>query len=305
MTGLFDTRHVRRAFSRAAPGYDAVARLQHEVEARLLESLDYLDDPAVALVPRTVVDLGSGTGGAALAMRARWPRARIFAIDLAPPMLRRLRERDRTWRRRLRRPLSPSIDLACADARALPLADGSVDVLFSNLCLQWVDDLPAVFAGFRRALRPGGRLLLSTFGSDTLHELRAAFARADDAPHVSPFADIARVGDALVHAGFRDPVLDRDLFRQSHPDLPALMRELRAIGATNALSARRRTLTGRARFAAAARAYEAMRDDAGLPATWEVVYAQAWAPPPGAPIREGDFEVSSVPVSAIPVRRRR
>lgn len=305
MTGLFDTRHVRRAFSRAAPGYDAVARLQHEVEARLLETLDYLDDPAVALVPRTVVDLGSGTGGAALAMRERWPRARILAIDLALPMLRRLHERDRGWKRRLRQPLSPAIDLACADARALPLVDGSVDVLFSNLCLQWVGDLPAVFSGFRRALRPGGRLLLSTFGPDTLQELRAAFAQADDAPHVSPFADIARVGDALVHAGFRDPVLDRDLFRQSHPDLPSLMRELRAIGATNALSARRRTLTGRARFAAAARAYEAMRHDAGLPATWEVVYAQAWAPPAGAPIREDGFEVSSVPVSAIPIRRRR
>jgi malonyl-CoA O-methyltransferase len=305
VNGLFDTRHVRRAFSRAAPGYDAVARLQHEVEARLLEALDYLDDPAVALVPRTVLDLGSGTGGAALAMRKRWPRARILAIDLAPPMLRVLRERDRTWMRRLLRPLSPAIDLACADARALPLAEGAVDVLFSNLCLQWVEDLPAVFAGFRRALRPGGRLLLSTFGPDTLHELRAAFALADDAPHVSPFADIARVGDALVQAGFRDPVLDRDLFRQSHPDLPSLMRELRAIGATNALSARRRTLTGRARFAAAGRAYEAVRDDAGLPATWEVVYAQAWAPPAGAPIREGGFEVSSVPVSAIPIRRRR
>ncbi|GAB3736444.1 malonyl-ACP O-methyltransferase BioC [Luteimonas pelagia] len=305
MTRLFDTRHVQRAFGRAAAGYDAVAQLQHEVESRLLESLDYLDDPAVNLVPATVVDVGTGTGGAALAMRARWPRARIVAIDLALPMLRTLRARDRGWKKRLRHPLAPAIGLACADARALPIADGSVDVLFSNLCLQWVEDLPAVFAGFRRALRPGGRLLLSTFGPDTLHELRTAFAQADDAPHVSPFADIARVGDALVHAGFRDPVLDRDLFHQPHADLPALMRELRAIGATNALSGRRRTLTGRARFAAAARAYESMRGPHGLPATWEVIYAQAWSPPPGAPIREGGFEVTHVPASAIPVRRRR
>lgn len=305
MTGLFDSRHVRRAFSRAAPGYDAVARLQHEVEARLLESLDYLDDPAVALVPRTVVDLGCGTGGGALAMRARWPRARIVAIDLALPMLRQLRARERGWKRRLRRPLSPAIALACADARALPLAEGTVDVLFCNLCLQWVEDLPAALAGFRRVLRPGGLLLCSSFGPETLHELRAAFAAADDAPHVSPFASIAQFGDALMQAGFRDPVLDRELQVRGHDDMTALMHELRAIGATNALASRRRALTGRARFAAAQAAYEALRgDDGRLPSTWETITAMAWAPEPGAPIRERGAEVAHFPAGAIPVRRR-
>ena len=100
----------------------------------------------------------------------------------------------------------------CADARALPLADGSVDVLYSNLCLQWIEDLPAVFAGFRRVLKPDGLMVLSTFGPDTLWELRDAFAHADSAPHVSPFASIAQFGDALIAAGFKDPVLDRDEF---------------------------------------------------------------------------------------------
>jgi len=292
---LFDARHVRRAFSRAATGYDAAAALQHEVESRLLESLDYLKE-----APGVAVDLGSGPASAAHAMRKRWPRARVVAIDLALPMLQEARRRAPPWR-----PLRRSVDLVCADARALPLADDSVDVLVSNLCLQWVEDLPAVFAGLRRVLRPGGFLLLSTFGSETLHELREAFAAADARPHVSPFADIAAFGDALVHAGFRDPVLDRDTYRQHHDDLPSLMRQLRALGATNALAGRRRTLTGRARFAAAARAYESVRTDAGLPATWEVLQAHAWAPPPGAPIREGGVEVTRVPVDQVPIRRRR
>lgn len=292
---LFDTRQVRRAFSRAAHGYDAAAALQHEVESRLHESLDYFDQR-----PDTVVDLGSGPGTGARALRKRWPRARVVAVDLALPMLREAQRHAPTWR-----PFQRGIDLVCADARALPLADGSVDVIVSNLCLQWVEDLPATFAALRRALRPGGLLLLSTFGSETLQELRDAFAVADDSrPHVSPFADIARFGDALVHAGFRDPVLDRDLYRQHHADLPALMRQLRALGATNALAGRRRTLTGRARFAAAAAAYEPLRTGEGLPATWEVIQAHAWAPPPGAPIREGGIEVTSVPLSAIPIRRR-
>ena len=127
-------------------------------------------------------------------------------------------------------------------------------MLFSNLCLQWIEDLPAVFAGFRRVLKPDGLMVLSTFGPDTLWELREAFAHADSAPHVSPFASIAQFGDALIAAGFRDPVLDRDEFRLQHATLADLMRELRTIGATNALSTRRRSLTGRARFARAAQA---------------------------------------------------
>jgi len=302
---LFDTRQVRRAFSRASAGYVAAARLQHEVEKRLLESLDYLEDPALQRAPPAVVlDLGCGPGHASAAMQERWPKAQVLSLDLALPMLRQARSGG-GWRqavgglfRRVPRPV-------CADARALPLAEGSVDVLFSSLCLQWIADLPAVFAGFRRVLKPDGLLLVSTFGPDTLVELREAFAAADAAPHVSPFASIAQFGDALVHAGFRNPVLDRDDYVTRYPDLAALMRELRATGATNALSTRRHSLTGKARFAAAAAAYEAQRGDDGcLPASWEVITAMAWAPPPGAPIREGGMEVTSVPLSRIPIRRR-
>lgn len=294
----FDRRQVRRAFSRAAPGYDAAAALQHRVEAHLLESLDYLDTREDAIkLPHVVLDVGCGPGHAAAAMRARWPKAQVLALDLALPMLRQAPKA--RWH-----PLRHPVRRLCADARALPLADDSVDLLFSNLCLQWLEDLPAAFAGFRRVLRPGGLLLVSSFGPDTLHELRAAFAQADDVPHVSPFAGIAQFGDALMQAGFRDPVLDRDVTTTHYDGLPALMRELRAIGATNALQARRHSLTGKARFARAAQAYAGFADAAGLPATWETITAMAWAPPHGAPIREADAEVARFPAGGIPVRRR-
>jgi len=297
---MFDSHHIRRAFGRAADSYQDAADLQREVEGWLLESLMYLDDT----VPATVVDLGSGPGHASAEMRRRWPKARIVAVDLALPMLQRLDPRaggGLAGGLGLRR----GIDRVCGDAAALPLADGSVDVLFSNLCLQWVEDLQAAFAGFRRVLKPGGLLLLSTFGHDTLQELRAAFAEADEAPHVSPFTTIANFGDALMHAGFRDPVIDRDMLVRGYDDLPGLMRELRALGATNALARRRRTLTGRARFARAAAAYGPLRmDDGRLPASWEVVTAMAWAPEPGAPIRLGGEEVINFPANRIPVRRR-
>lgn len=290
---LFDTRHVRRAFARAAPGYDAAARLQHEIETRLLESLEFH-----ATAPAVVADIGCGPGRASVALQKHWPKAMVVALDLALPMLRETRRRA-GWR-----PFARVPQPVCADVRALPFAEGSVDVVFSNLCVQWVDDLPALFAGLRRILRPGGLLLVSTFGPDTLQELREAFAAADAAPHVSPFATIAQFGDALMHAGFRDPVLDRDTLVTHYPELPALMRELRAIGATNALATRRHTLTGRARFAAASAAYETLRTPAGLPASWEVITAMAWSPQPGAPIREAGMDVARFPAGRIPVRRR-
>lgn len=296
---LFDQRHIRRAFSRSAAGYDAAAALQHEVEKRLMESLDYLalrQGETARSDPKLVLDVGCGPAHAAAAMHKRWPKAQVVALDLALPMLREAKKQAGWWR-----PFSR----VCADLRALPLADASADVLFCNLSLQWVDDLPAAFAGFRRVLKPGGLLLCSTFGPETLQELREAFSHADAAPHVSPFPPIAQFGDALMMTGFRDPVLDRDRFTLTYDDLPALMRELRAMGATNALQGRRHTLTGRSRFAAAAAAYEPMRrPDGKLPSTWEVIYAHAWAPPPGAPIRGQGEDIAAVPLSAIPIRRK-
>ncbi len=313
-TPLFDVRQVRRAFSRASASYEAASQLQQATEARLLESLDYLDDPGLARTPpERVLDLGAGTGRASRAMQKRWPKAQVISLDLALPMLRQARDAARRaggwlpplltaeW---LSNPFARAPQQVCADARALPLADASVDVLFSNLCLQWVDDLDAVFAEFRRVLRPDGLMLVSTFGPETLWELREAFAQADEAPHVIPFIDIAGFGDALVRAGFHQPVLDREEERTHNPDLPALMRGLRAIGATNALRSRRASLTGRARFAAAASAYEAHREPQGLPATWEIISAMAWAPAAGTPIRHGGVDVAAVPLSRIPIRRR-
>lgn len=295
----FDHQQVRRAFSRSAAGYDAAATLQHEVEKRLMESLDYLglrQPEGERHDPGVVLDVGCGPAHAAAAMRKRWPKAQVVAVDLALPMLREAKKQSGWWK---------PFQRVCADLRALPMAEASVDVLFCNLSLQWVDDLPAAFAGFRRVLKPGGLLLCSTFGPETLQELRDAFAHADAVPHVSPFPPIAQFGDALMLAGFRDPVLDRDRFTLTYDDLPALMRELRAMGATNALHGRRHTLTGRARFASAASAYEPLRrPDGKLPSTWEVIYAHAWAPPPGAPIRGQGEDIAAVPLSRIPIRRR-
>jgi malonyl-CoA O-methyltransferase len=177
-------------------------------------------------------------------------------------------------------------------------------VLFSNLCVQWIDDLPALFDEFRRVLKPGGYLALSTFGIDTLYELRAAWAEADQAPHVGAFAHIAQVGDALLAAGFRDPVLDSEHFTLTYASATDLMRELKALGATNADARRARGLTGKGRYARAIEAYERFRHDGMLPATYEVVSAHAFGPEPGAPRRAHGGDIATFPVDKLRGSRR-
>ncbi|KRG57591.1 malonyl-CoA O-methyltransferase [Stenotrophomonas koreensis] len=289
---LLDPLQIRRHFGQAAAGFDDVAVLAREAGKRLFESLDYLDDRQ----PEVILEVGCGTGHNAALLKKRWPRARVIALDSALPMLRQAKAQAGWWK---------PFQRVAGDAAQLPLADASVDLLVSNLCLPFVNDLADTLAGFRRVLKPDGLLLCSTYGSETLGELDYAFAQADTLPHVHPFAPIASFGDALMRAGFRDPVIDRDLFTLTYPDLPALMAELRALGYANARSDRRRTLTGRGRFAAATRAYEALRQaDGRLPSTWEVLYAHAWAPAAGTPIRQQGQDIAAVPLSAIPIRRR-
>lgn len=289
---MFDRTHIRRAFARAASTYAAVAALQKEVESRLLEHLQELP-----LNPATILDLGSGPGTAARALKHRWPKARVVALDHALPMLRQ--QTRRWWSLPSQR-----IERVCADACALPLADASVDLVFSNLCLQWVEALPVAIDELRRVLRPGGVLLLSTFGSETLFELRAAFEHVDPgAAHVSPFLPLQQIGNTLQAAGFRDPVLHVDHFTLTYADPRELMRELKQLGATNALTDRRRGLTGKHRMQAVLAAYEQFRVNDRVPASYEVIYAQAFAPPPGQPRRSAGGEIASFPLASL--RRRR
>jgi malonyl-CoA O-methyltransferase len=289
---VFDPRAVRRAFGRAASTYTQAAALQREVESRLLEQLGYLDDR----VPARVLDLGSGPGSAAAALKAKWGRKRDgVAMDLALPMLREARAKSRFWR---------PIHAVQGDAQALPFAESAFDLVFSSLCLQWVADLPKALGELRRVMREGGLLVFSTFGPDTLVELREAYVQAGIEPPLSPFAAIQQVGDALVAQGFKNPVIERDLYTLTYADTTALMRELKAIGATDARGDRPRGLSGRGRHRVVAAAYEARRRDGVLPSTWEVVTAMAWAPPPGAARREGGADIATFPVEKLTIRKR-
>jgi malonyl-CoA O-methyltransferase len=285
----FDTHHIVTAFGRAAESYARHAALQHDVEDLLLERLDY-----VRQAPSRVLDIGSGPGRGTAALRKRFSSAQVIALDIAIPMLTHIRP---GWLRPVAR--------ICADARELPLGDASIDVLYSSLCVQWIENLPALLNEFRRVLRPGAYIAFSTFGPDSLHELRAAWSAADDTPHVNGFLDIAQVGDALMAAGFRDPVLDVEHLTIGYDDAFGLMRDLKGIGATNADVHRLRGLTGKTRLQRMIAAYEPFRSGGKLPATYEVIFAHAWAPDSSQPRRGETGEIASFSVDQLRGSRRR
>jgi malonyl-CoA O-methyltransferase len=268
-----DKREVRRAFDRAAATYDAAAVLQHEICARMLERLEY-----VKHAPAAILDAGCGTGNAVPGLLARFANTILIAVDFSPAMVDRARRRVKWWR--TLPGLRPLLRAVCADIERLPLAPGAVGLVWSNLALQWVSDLAGALREFHRVLAPGGLVMFSTFGPDTLKELRSAYGGTDGRTHVNRFADMHDIGDLLIGAGFADPVMDMEQVTLTYADVRSLMRDLKAIGAHNATRGRPEGLSTRSLLAAVERNYEAFRRDGTLPATFEVIYGHAWKPQP-------------------------
>jgi len=266
-----DKLQVRRSFDRAASTYDRAAVLQREVCTRALERLDL-----VKLDPGAIIDAGCGTGFAAQALHKRYPRATLVGLDIAPAMLRASRSRIPGWKRWIG---SSREVFVCGDNERLPIRSGCVDMLWSNLAFQWASDLTVVFAECQRVLRPGGLLMFTTFGPDTLKELRTACA-GDGKIHVIRFIDMHDIGDMMIGAGFADPVMDMEYLTLTYADVRTLMRELKAIGAHNVAAGRSRGLTGKRALKEIDLRYESFRQDARLPATFEVIYGHAWKPLP-------------------------
>lgn len=274
-----DPSAVRRVFGRAAATYDDNAVLQREVGARMAQRLDY-----VKIAPRAILDAGCGTGEAVGELAARYPAAAIVALDLALPMAIAARRRARgaqSMLRRLLAPLSPRVGVrtpsfVCGAVEALPIRGVAFDLIWSNLALPWVNDLPRAFAEFRRTLKVGGLLTFTTFGPDTLGELRKAFVHADQQTHVNRFVDMHDVGDMLVTAGFADPVMDMEHLTLTYAEPQTFLTELKAVGASNATRGRPRGLMGRRRWQKMLAALDRARRDDRIPATFEIVYGHAW-----------------------------
>jgi malonyl-CoA O-methyltransferase len=262
---VIDKRRVADRFDRAAHSYDKHDFLQREVAARALERLDY-----VTVQPARIIDIGSGTGRCARALASRYKSAQVVQYDLALGMLKQARTLERRFFSRQR--------FVAGDVERLPFADATFALAFSSLALQWCQNLLAAFTEVRRTLAPGGLLMFTTLGPDTLRELRKAWASISNAPHVNQFLDMHDIGDTLIAAGFGDPVMETEYLTVPYMDVMTLMRDLKGIGASNSNSERARGMFGRRSLAAVQAAYEPeRRSDGTLPATYEVVYGHAWA----------------------------
>lgn len=276
---VLDKRQLRRAFEQAATSYDQSAVLQREICDRMLSRLEYIRH-----IPGRILDAGSGTGYGTRRLIERYPAAEVMAIDIALTMHTCARTSAAAalsgWRRWLPFMYPRRMSYICADIKQLPLHKASVGMIWSNLAIQWCNDLRQTFSEAYRVLENGGLLMFSTFGPDTLKELREAFKSADNFSHVNRFTDMHDIGDVLVHCGFSVPVMDMEYITLTYDDVKGVMRDLKAIGARNVTNGRRRGLTGTGVWQQVIDRYETMRESGKLPATYEVVYGHAWKPEP-------------------------
>lgn len=263
---LIDKARVRASFDRAADTYDAAAVLQKRVREEMFSRLDL-----VKLSPQNILDAGCGTGLGSIALQKRFKFAQVFSLDFALGMLNKTHAQQPLLRK-----VFGKKRLICADIENMPVTNASMDVIWSNLALQWCNDLDKSFAEMWRVLKPNSLLMFSTFGPDTLKELRAASNNGNT--HVSRFIDMHDIGDALTRAGFNAPVLDVEHYTLTYDDVKGVMQDLKAIGAHNATQGRGRGLAGKGFLKNLITQYEQFRVDGKLPATFEVIYAHAWKP---------------------------
>jgi len=264
----FDQQRVRRAFDRAADNYQQFAVLQTEVCNRLLEKLD-----VVKITPQMILDAGTGTGAAIPSLFARYKKAQLVTLDLSENMLQKASQHGNF----LRAPQA-----VCGDIERLPFADNSFDLIFSSLSMQWCNDLNAALLEAKRVLKPGGLYVFSTFGPDTLKELRSSWSEVDAASHVNQFIDMHDIGDALLRDGFSQPVMEAEFLTLTYDSVDGLMHDLKAIGANVTANVsptgRSKGLGGKSMLQRVRQNYEKYRQHDLLPATYEVVYGHAWKP---------------------------
>ncbi|MEE4184581.1 MAG: methyltransferase domain-containing protein [Gammaproteobacteria bacterium] len=274
-----DQTQLRAACERSAAGFDEADFLCAETRSRLLERLTLM-----TLRPTAILDLGGGTGAGAAALGQLYPEAQVVNLDWSPAMLSRA-----TGQQRI-----------CARTQQLPFADASFDLVTANLSLPGCDQPEYVFAEANRVLRSPGLLLFNTLGPDTLREVRKAWAAVDPRPRVHDFVDMHNVGDALVQAGFREPVMDVEKLTVTYQAIDRLVTDLRNLAATNRHPRRPRGLTPRRLWNDFLDAADRLRNAAGaLPVSVELISGQAWTGPAARGVQMADG------IAAFPVERLR
>ncbi len=284
MNTVLDKKKIARSFSRASSTYEKAAIIQKAVLEEHLDRLKF-----TRIEPHRILDLGSGTGIGSEQLQKRYRKSNVVAIDIAQGMLQAHQKKLSRFANRTK--------LCCADLDKLPLAENSVDLIFSNLALQWSNDIEGALREILRVLRTGGLLSFTTVGPDTLKELRDAWSKVDNEVHIHDFMDMHVIGDMLIRQGFGAPVLDVDRYTLTYPDIHTLVHDLKRLGATNASTHRPKAVPDRNILKKLEMVY-VTQDDGKLPLTYEIIYAHAWVPEKTMRPQDGST-VSRFPVAGI------
>jgi len=265
-----DKKRAQASFNKASASYENNAVLQKHVLGEMFLRLKLLK-----INPSSILDLGCGPGNAGPDLKKFYKPHDLIYLDFAYEMLKKAEEKNRDHFLKAFSSRTAQ-QFICADMEAIPLEENSIDMVWSNLSLQWCNDLDRVFAQIAKILTHNGLFIFSTFGPSTLHELRSSLASFSEHSHVNQFIDMHDIGDALIRCGFSDPVLDVDVYTLTYSTFKEIMYDLKHIGARNALQGRAKGMTGKGFLYQLEKLYEVYRANDKLPASYEVVYGHAW-----------------------------
>ena len=245
---------VRNSFNNASSKYNENAFLQNEIASRLSEKLK-----VISIKPESIIDLGSGTGFLSEKTANIFPDASLICLDFAQQSLIKNTQKLKV----------------CADAYQLPFKSNSIDFVISNLMMQWCPDLKTLFDECHRVLKPQGLILFTTFGPETLKELKRSWSVVDKEAHVNEFIDMLDIGDQMIQSGFQSPIMEMEKLTLTYEKVLDLMKDLKGIGAQS-VENRSKSLTGKTKFNKMIEMYESYRENGKIPATYEVIYGHAW-----------------------------
>lgn len=256
-----DLQRAQHKANQTADICEHYAKVSQEIRLRILDRLSF-----IRMTPSSIMDLGSSTGAFTVDLHQQYPMAQLYGLDFAEQRLQLAQKQD-----------CPAKQIA-ADAQCIPLPNQSIQMIISNLCIHWCNDLPALFKEVYRVLEHNGLFFFSCLGPDSLKELKQAWAQIDTLMHVHPMLDMHDIGDHLLHTGYENPVVDKEHLeiQYQHPEL--LLQDLKASGGTNCLQTTTTKLYTPRHLDILYASYP-RHSEGHYTATFEVIYGMAWKPP--------------------------